>query len=96
MSEKMFETKMDDVFDGIINITENGENFAWFFTDSTTDEQVEKLCDLLNEQQSKIKELEERNERLKSENKKLQCINDETKNGGINDKTNRITGYEIR
>lgn len=59
MSEKMFETRMDDIFDGIINITRNGENLAWFFTDSTTDEQVEKICDLLNMQERKIRQLEE-------------------------------------
>lgn len=60
MSERMFETRMDDVFDGIINITRNGENLAWFFNDSTTDEQVEKICDLLNEQQDTIERLKRR------------------------------------
>lgn len=66
MSEKMFETRMDDVFEGIINITRNGENFVWFFTDAVTDEQVGKICDLLNEQQTTISQLKKEKEYWKS------------------------------
>lgn len=49
MSEKMFGTRVDDVDSTIINITRDGEDFAWFLSDDITDKQVEKVVDKLNE-----------------------------------------------
>ena len=54
MSEKQFEIKADDVDSSIINITRDGEDFAWFLSDIVTDKQVEKVVDKLNEQQATI------------------------------------------
>ena len=48
MSEKQFEIKIDDMDSTIINITRNGEDFAWFLSDDITDKQVKKVVDLLN------------------------------------------------
>lgn len=49
MSEKMFGTRVDDVDSSILNITKDGEDFAWFLSDIVTDKQVEKVVDKLNE-----------------------------------------------
>lgn len=49
MSEKMFGTRVDDVDSSILNITRDGEDFAWFLSDIVTDKQVEKVVDKLNE-----------------------------------------------
>ena len=49
MIEKMFGTRVDDVDSSIINITRDGEDFAWFLSDIVTDKQVEKVVDKLNE-----------------------------------------------
>lgn len=55
---KRFEIKADDVDSSIINITRDGEDFAWFLSDDITDKQVEKVVDLLNEKESTIERLE--------------------------------------
>lgn len=65
MSEKRFEIKADDVDSSIINITRDGEDFAWFLSDDITDKQVEKVCDLLNEQQEHITHLEDTNDNFR-------------------------------
>lgn len=64
MSEKQFEIKVDDVDSSIINITRDGEDFAWFLSDVITDKQVEKVVDLLNE-------LSEENEQLSKEHQEM-------------------------
>lgn len=68
MSEKRFEIKADDVDSSIINITRDGEDFAWFLSDDITDKQVEKVCDLLNEQQKEINDLNQENADLLGDN----------------------------
>lgn len=73
MSEKQFEIKVDDVDSSIINITRDGEDFAWFLSDIVTDKQVEKVVDLLNE-------LHEENEQLKKENQRVYGI---IEDGGV-------------
>ena len=49
MIEKRYGKKVDDVDDTIINITEDGNDFAWFLSDDYTDEQVDKVVQRLNE-----------------------------------------------
>ena len=71
MSEKRFEIKADDVDSSIINITRDGEDFAWFLSDIVTDKQVEKVVDKLNEQQSTITHLEEELGEREYDNKTL-------------------------
>ena len=73
MSEKQFEIKVDDVDSSIINITRDGEDFAWFLSDIVTDKQVEKVVDLLNE-------LHEENEQLKKDNQRVYGI---IEDGGV-------------
>ena len=58
MTEKRYGKKVDDVDDTIVNITENGNDFAWFLSDDYTDEQVDKIVQRLNKQH-------EENEKLK-------------------------------
>ena len=65
MSEKMFGTKVDDVDSSIINITRDGEDFAWFLSDVITDKQVEKVVDLLNELSEENEELRRLFEEMK-------------------------------
>lgn len=50
MIEKRYGKKVDDVDDTIIDITDNGDDFAWFLSDDYTDEQVDKIVQRLNEQ----------------------------------------------
>ena len=80
MSEKRFEIKADDVDSSIINITRDGEDFAWFLSDIVTDKQVEKVVDKLNEQQATISALSDSYEKVKNmlseaieENELLEC-----------------------
>lgn len=61
MNEKMFGIRVDDIDNTIINITRDGEDFAWFLSDIVTDKQVEKVVDKLNEQQSTIDKLDQEN-----------------------------------
>ena len=63
----MFGTKVDDVDSSIINITRDGEDFAWFLSDIVTDKQVEKVVDLLNEQDTTIKRQGKVNEQQEKE-----------------------------
>ena len=55
---KRYGKKVDDVDDTIINITEDGNDFAWFLSDDYTDEQVDKIVQRLNEQNETIQRLE--------------------------------------
>ena len=59
MIDKQFDIRKDDVDSSIINITRNGEDFAWFLSDDITDKQVEKVVDLLNEKDEQIHKLEQ-------------------------------------
>ena len=64
MSEKRFETKIDDVDSSIIVITDTNEDFAWFLSDIVTDKQVEKVVHLLNSLADENKELRQQVKRL--------------------------------
>lgn len=48
MTDKRYGKKVDDVDDTIIDITEDGNDFAWFLSDDYTDEQVDKIVQRLN------------------------------------------------
>ena len=54
MIEKRYGKKVDDIDDTIINITENGNDFAWFLNDDYTNEQVDKIVQRLNELYDKL------------------------------------------
>ena len=74
LCEKQFEIKVDDVDSSIINITRDGEDFAWFLSDVITDKQVEKVVDLLNDFALTIDKLDEDNTALLKENEQLREI----------------------
>ena len=57
MTEKQYGKKIDDIDDNIIVITDNGNDFAWFLNDVCTDEQVDKIVDLLNKLEDENRQL---------------------------------------
>ena len=69
MTEKRYGKKVDDVDDTIIDITEDGNDFAWFLNDDITDKQVDKVVQRLNELTDEI-------EQLKQENRQLSLISE--------------------
>lgn len=56
---KHFTSHIDETDSTIIDIAYNGKDIAWFLSDDITNEQVENIVKLLNNQQDKIKELKE-------------------------------------
>ena len=67
MTEKRYGKKVDDVDSTIINITEDGNDFAWFLSDDYTDEQVDKVVQRLNKLTVENEQLKTVNTHLKNE-----------------------------